>query len=448
MRSPLGWMLALVVAALSACSKDACKSEPAGFLLDISAGAEAAAIRSLSVELVIDGAHYQKSFDVAGQLADSQTSLAVTVDGAPSTVFAMRILVVARAEPGGQGAVLSEGQAEVMSTPDGCNRHAVSLRPGGAADAGPTDLGALDSGAADAGAPDVEVGDTDEIADADEVTDGSAEDVEPAVDGEVPDAQPLDAEPADAEPADVGLTDSGASVCQLPSDPATVARYDFEGSLADTSGHGNDGALLGSGSSFVAGPAIVGCGSALSFSTSGSVVGHGQIPHAPAFQLSSGSLDLYLRRPINPPNRPLAVLAKDSSGNVPGSIGLWINCDGVVVLKLEGSDGNPHYRCSAGTLAPNVWAYVGVNFGPGGLELFVDGVRGERVGRLGLDGANCNGDISCGGQSTDGLSSNQNPWILGASSQSSPAGSNSNLSSPFRGGAIDRLRISSSTRSY
>lgn len=441
-------LVALSLTALSACSREACKSELAGFQLDIAAGAEASAIRSLKVELVIDGAHYEKSFDIAGQLADGATSLAVTVDGAPSSTFALRIITRAYAEPGGQGALLAEAQADVMSTPDGCNRHSLSLRSASGADAGPTDLGSADAGPPDTGPPDAGEAMDAGPPDAGEAMDAEAADSGLLGDVEIADLPPLDAGFADAEPSDLGAPDGGASICQLPADPFTAAQYDFENNLSDTSGRGNDGALLGSGTSFVAGPAIAGCGSALSFSTSGSVVGHGQIPDAPAFQLPTGSIDLYLRRPINPPNRPLAVLAKDSSGNVAGSIALWLNCDGVVVLKLEGADGNPHYRCSAGTLAPNVWSYVGINFGPGGLDLYVDGVRGERVGRIGLDGVNCNSDISCGGQSTDGLSGNQNPWILGASSQSSPAGSNSNLSSPFRGGAIDRLRISSSTRSF
>ncbi len=452
-------LLALSLTAMSACSREACKSEPAGFQLDIAAGAEGSATRSLTVELVIDGAHYEKSFDLAGQLADGATSLAVTVDGAPSSTFTMRISTRAYAEPGGRGALLAEAQADVMNTPDGCNRHSLSLRSATGADAGPVDLGSADAGSPDAGpedtseAADAGAPDTGEAMDAGLPDTGEAMDAEAADSGllgdvEISDLPPLDAGFADAEPSDLGALDGGASICQLPADPSTAAQYDFENNLSDTSGRGNDGALLGSGSSFVAGPAIAGCGSALSFSTSGSVVGHGQIPHAPAFQLPLGSIDLYLRRPINPPNRPLAVLAKDSSGNVAGSLALWLNCDGVVVLKFEGADGNAHYRCSAGTLAPNVWSYVGINFGPGGLDLYVDGVRGERVGRIGLDGANCNSDISCGGQSTDGLSGNQNPWILGASSQNSPAGSNSNLSSPFRGGAIDRLRISSSTRSF
>ncbi|MCK5797279.1 MAG: LamG domain-containing protein, partial [Deltaproteobacteria bacterium] len=91
----------------------------------------------------------------------------------------------------------------------------------------------------------------------------------------------------------------------------------------------------------------------------------------------------------------------------------------------------------------HTWHHVVVTFGSqtsspphDDVEIYVDGVKGtnKTSKRYWLD---CTHGVN---QTTKGIAGNDNPWVLGASTNSSTEGKANNLGSPFVG-AIDDLRI-------
>ncbi|MFO0725284.1 MAG: LamG-like jellyroll fold domain-containing protein [Myxococcota bacterium] len=435
--------LALLGGAIG-CAKDACKSQPTSFELDLSTGALGAAIHSVTIDLSIDSAHLEKTFEIAGQLDDGRTSLAVTIDQPPTSEFSLSVAVHAFSGTGGSGDLLASGDKQLRATPDGCNQFGLDLSPAandaGVADAmTPADSG--DDAGVDGGTVDGSLG-----------MDAEPTDLEPA-DG-APDAGAMDAEPLDApdpdaaspdaELPDLGPADAGSCLSEL--DPTTVALYEFDGNLTDsTTTAPHHGALNGNGTSFT--PGTPACGQALRFASGPVVDGYGRIPDSQDFSLATGSIDFFVARPAAPPNRALTVLSRDSSGNVAGSLTVYLSCAGNVIVKLEAADG-PHYRCSATAAPAGGWSHVGLNFGAPGLELYIDGTAANHVGALGLGGANCSSRVPCDGTTTGGIDGVREAWILGASNEASAAGTTNNLSLPLRGGAIDRLRISNARRAF
>ena len=81
-----------------------------------------------------------------------------------------------------------------------------------------------------------------------------------------------------------------------------------------------------------------------------------------------------------------------------------------------------------------------MNFGPQGLNLYIDGELDENI--MTLDTIEC----SRGGFS-GGLDGNDNPWVFGVNSWFSVPGSAVPVDSPFDG-AIDDVRISMTRRIY
>ena len=79
---------------------------------------------------------------------------------------------------------------------------------------------------------------------------------------------------------------------------------------------------------------------------------------------------------------------------------------------------------TAEPLAIGRWSHFGVNFGPPGLELWVNG---RAVGFSSY---------------ANGLRGNQNPWTVGVSNDSSVEGTGQPLWKPLRDADIDHLRIS------
>jgi hypothetical protein len=230
------------------------------------------------------------------------------------------------------------------------------------------------------------------------------------------------------------LVDEGGGDCVDTADANTIALYPMEGDLNDAAG-AHEGVREGD-AAFEAGH----CGQALQLPGAPMVRGHALVADSPDFDLSEGSLDLWLRPGSAESSRAQGVVSRASAGGV--GFTLYVACSGALIARLGDA-----YACAEAPLADGRWSFVGVNFGAGGLELWVDGVRASRTDETGLFGQSCQDEVPCGGTSEAGLSGG-NPWILGASADGSEAGTGAPLSLPFRSGTIDAFRISDVRRAF
>lgn len=262
-----------------------------------------------------------------------------------------------------------------------------------------------------------------------------------------PDAQDGDAAASDAG-VDAGIDAPDASPpdpwsCDAPLDEDTVARYRFEdvaAGLEDDRGlHG--GMWQGGRPPTIPGPP--GCGSAFQ----GTEGIWGRIEDAPEMRLASGSIDVWIRLPSD---RPLhewahAVFSKDIRGVDPlGQLSLFWERDGRLVVRIQSALTNAN-SCSDAVVPTDRWMHVGINFGVGGLELFIDGVRQGGTGTWRFRDAEAE---DCGTEDSDqGLEMNDLPWVLGANSFASPTEVPIEIQNYFPG-AIDQLRVSRARRDF
>lgn len=95
------------------------------------------------------------------------------------------------------------------------------------------------------------------------------------------------------------------------------------------------------------------------------------------------------------------------------------------------------------------WHHLGVNFGPPGVELWIDGVlqtgTGEVINIEPPRGPTAN---PCTGMSSDGIAGNDIPWFFGVNNGFSSPGTTDDLRSYFRGGSFDHIRISRARRDF
>jgi hypothetical protein len=144
-------LIAIASSALLGCPDD-CKSKPPSFQLDISSGTGAS---SLSVEIAFAGNTYVRTYELAGNLDDGSTSIAVELIPAPANPFQLDVDITAYSGLSATGRVIGGGQAHLEGSPDGCNRFAIELEPrnGPPGDAGVDDTGVINP--QDGGGPNV-----------------------------------------------------------------------------------------------------------------------------------------------------------------------------------------------------------------------------------------------------------------------------------------------------
>lgn len=245
--------------------------------------------------------------------------------------------------------------------------------------------------------------------------------------------------PTDGALIEDAWPDGGA--CAVGPDPDTVALYPVFSSngmkLIDTTNrhHGELRGAVGR----VNGPP--GCGQALSFG--GDIADYAELPADPAWDLKEGSIDLWVRIDAPATERHLGIVSRDAKDAARlGHFTLFQLVDGGVAVRLQRGTNDGIARCSP-PLTQGDWHHIGVNFGAGGLELFVDGVPAERkdtyVVSLEI--------LKCGTSSEQGIDGNDNPWVLGASSHLSVEGAATPITYPFRG-AIDSFRVSRVRRAF
>ena len=153
--------------------------------------------------------------------------------------------------------------------------------------------------------------------------------------------------------------------------------------------------------------------------------GHVEIPHDPNLMLDQGSVQLWFNAPDVESKQGL--ISKDSSGyDDGGHLTVWVD-DGEIIVRLQ-SDDSSHYMTSSIEVAPDEWNLVNVNFGPEGMELYVNGQ---------LAATN---DYDGGLGTSSGGTGNEEPIVIGANSWISSDGEDDNLLD-FFSGRIDEVAI-------
>jgi hypothetical protein len=246
--------------------------------------------------------------------------------------------------------------------------------------------------------------------------------------------------------AGCGRIDYDVQGCSDPPPGDAIAAYGFDSSPVDAldSVGDHDGVIGGdpSGLTSVASPS--GCGQAVGFDLDRTGVESWiTIPDSPAWDLSRGSIDVWVRAPADGAGAFAGILTRDAEGTTQGGhVALFIEPDGTVWARLQRNAAQVAYRCADAPIAAGEWGRVTVNFGPPDLELLVDGsVQGRATPLASASGT----DVRCGEQRmNDGIAGNDNPWILGGNGARAPEGAGEPVTDFFRGGAIDELRISAS----
>jgi hypothetical protein len=199
-----------------------------------------------------------------------------------------------------------------------------------------------------------------------------------------------------------GIVDQAVDECGVR-DVDTIALYTFDGALgADASGN-HPGSVR---DTVTAGAARCGTASAL-FDT-----GYLLVPDAPAFDLSTGSVEMFARLSTSTGADNQTLVARDASGTATdGHFLILISVDGELVTRLQ-IGGGTHYRCAAGFPAAQ-WVHIGVSFGglaSEGLRMWVDGVEAT-TSTATLDGS----PVDCTTSPTAGIAGNDNTLVIGAS---------------------------------
>jgi len=207
----------------------------------------------------------------------------------------------------------------------------------------------------------------------------------------------------------------------------TLALWTFDDptDLGQEAGGRFPGTVLGSPGT---GDGPSGCGGALALP--GRVDDLLLVPDDPAWDLTEGSVDLWLRaeRCGSDPrwdtgDEAMGILSRASRSPRRGHVTVgWTPACQVVVRARVGEDASPAgYRSPS--LPEEEWHHLGLSFAPDlGLVFWLNG---ERVAWVG-------GDV--------GLAGNDEPWVVGASAERSAAGESAPRVDPFQG-RVDHLRI-------
>jgi hypothetical protein len=234
--------------------------------------------------------------------------------------------------------------------------------------------------------------------------------------------------------------DAPSRPCVEQTDASTVALYTFSGSgktVTDATGK-HHGTIVGTAVSRVSSRA--GCGQAIAFS---GATGYVEIPDASAWDLATGSIDFWLRIDAMPTGGDKAgIISRDALNKaLSGHFTLYVTCNGALGARLQTTVASG-FACTP-VLKTKVWHHVGVNFGGGPLEIYVDGYMPPSTATI-----SCNKlDFECGTGTTAGIDGNNNPWTVGVASAASKEDQATPTNDPLTG-TIDSLRISSARRAF
>ena len=267
--------------------------------------------------------------------------------------------------------------------------------------------------------------------------------------------------PGSSESSSAGMSSSstGSARPSCPYDVGddVVAHFRFEEPQLWADDVGNHHGQLVSGmAESVLGPH--GCGDALGV-TAGMA---GTVDDAPQFDLSEGSIDLWVLAPAH--GDTVAVLSRDALGAASEHLTFFLSSvadteglvsTGHLVVRHQSID-TAAAVCSEDPLPAGAWVHVAYNFGPPGMELYIDGVLQESADEPTVPGG---GIPACDGRSNDpklvkdpppfvGGLVTELPWFIAASAHELPKGADPAPSAFMSGGALDELRISSVRRDF
>ncbi len=218
-------------------------------------------------------------------------------------------------------------------------------------------------------------------------------------------------------------------------DGDTVALYTFDDeTLSDATGL-HDGSS-GAPPDWDDGPA--GCGRALHFDPAAPV--WMEVPDSDDFELSSGSIDFWVRIDERPSTN-YGLVSRDATGDLDGHFTIFATSDGRIVARLQ-DPGTSTVLCSDVDATDGGWVHVDVDFGAPEARLFVDGRRATSTDTVTLHFGSFALGLVCGGSSTVDIAGSSNPLVVGASTTNSNSGSAEPIVDPVRGAAIDHVRIS------
>lgn len=224
-----------------------------------------------------------------------------------------------------------------------------------------------------------------------------------------------------------------------PADDDTVLLLTFDEETATDALGNNDGTIVGE-PTWTDGP--LGCGRAIGFPLGGTT--HVELPDSMDWHLPDGSLDFWFRRDTGTGTAVLLSRERDEFGN--GHFAVLLSNREEVYVRLQNAAEQESASCSE-PLAVGEWHHIGVNFGAGGLELWLDGevtLRtdvGQVTDSVGQLTMQCDGGGTVSLRPADVLE-----WVVGASGIRATA--SGEWSDFFNGGAIDYLRISSVRRDF
>jgi hypothetical protein len=264
-----------------------------------------------------------------------------------------------------------------------------------------------------------------------------------AVDGSQRDGAAGDAAAAD------GMAGDGAMAGPCARRVSDVAHYPVDGDggtaqLTDVGMHSIHGEVFEGSVKTTPSGAGPGCDEALEFEGQVHVV----IRDDEAFHLATGSFEIFVR-PVNQSSGTLVVVGRDQMFSNPGDLSLFQHRQeslggSVFVLRIqtvlsEVQPGRGIYLCSH-NVVPGTWYHVAANFGEGGVELYVDGMRAERVDQILISGEVHDCGSTSGEDPTIGIDElTEEHWRLGVGTIFEGG---SNQTKHYAGGAIDDFRVS------
>lgn len=275
-------------------------------------------------------------------------------------------------------------------------------------------------------------------------------------DAGMPDAGSPDVGFPDVRLPDVMMSDAGPDIPDVPApdvfdagpppgcsgpDVDTLFLYNFESTtdLVDGApGTLRDAAELSAGSSPCGGSVL---------STPGPLESRFVIPDEDSFRLGEGSLDFWVRRPTELTDDSVGLVSRDEiNTNTAGQVTLFYSRDRRLVLRGQQSATVNIILCAADPFPAEEWARIGINWGPGGLEFYVNGVLQMAGGTVNIFGS----VISPCDTSTMpfSIAPTQDPVVLGASSQLSVSGTDEPSTYPGPGWRYDHFRLSRVQRDY
>jgi hypothetical protein len=223
------------------------------------------------------------------------------------------------------------------------------------------------------------------------------------------------------------------SGCAAGIDVDTVALYTFESELAFDATRAHDG-VVRNGNTVSAVPGPCGAGAAR-FAPSGYIL----VPDSPAFDLATGSIELYIRAPT--PAMEQTFFSRDALNTaLPGHFQLLTSAQGELLIRLQ--HGSSHYRC-AGVLPANQWVHVGISFGARGFQMWVDGVLATQPSSM-FQGMT----IDCTVPINLGIGGNDNAFVLGAGNGTAVEGATDPVVGNFLTGEIDHVHLRSTWRDF